>query len=304
MEFPKASTGIDPTAVLAMRDLELRARVVVDGLWSGLHRSPLHGFSVEFTEYRQYSPGDDLRYLDWKTLARSDRQYIKKFEDETNLRCHIIMDSSRSMNFTSGDYSKFKYASTLAATLAYFLLQQRDVVGLALLDSEIRNFIPARWRIGHLKRILAALDIEPMGRETQLGNALDQIASTCRKRGMLIILSDFLSQPSEWERQIGQLAAAGHDVRVIQILDPAEINLEFGKAAMWTDLESENHLYIDPQQAKHAYSERFGQHQQSVKKALESFGIRHQISTTNQPFDFALLNLLRQKPITRHGGRL
>ncbi|MCB1122986.1 MAG: DUF58 domain-containing protein, partial [Verrucomicrobiae bacterium] len=142
---------MDPKALLAIRDLELRARVVVEGLWSGLHRSPLEGFSVEFTEYRQYSPGDDLRYLDWRVLARTDREYIKKFEDETNLRCHILLDTSRSMLFGSLDYHKFDYARTLAATLAYFLLHQRDIVGLSLFDSEVRDYIPARWRPGHLR---------------------------------------------------------------------------------------------------------------------------------------------------------
>jgi len=213
--MPLPTTGIDPTAILAIRDLELRARVIVEGLWSGLHRSPQQGFSVEFTEYRQYSPGDDLRYLDWKTLGRSDRLYIKKFEDETNLRCHII----------------------------------------------------------------------------------------CRKRGMLIVVSDFLSPPSEWERQIGQLAAAGHDVRAIQLLDPAEIDLNFGKAALWSDMESDKQLYIDPREAKRHYSDRFNEHQEKVKSTLESFAIRHQITTTDQPFDFALLELMRQSPIIKRGGR-
>ncbi|MFL3659703.1 MAG: DUF58 domain-containing protein, partial [Opitutales bacterium] len=154
--MPTASnTGIDPQALLAIRDLELRARVVVEGLWSGLHRSPLQGFSVEFTEYRQYTQGDDLRYLDWKLLARTDREFIKKFEDETNLRCMILLDASRSMQFGSDGVSKAEYARTLAATFAYFLLKQRDVVGLALFDSELREYLPARWRPGQFRRLLA-----------------------------------------------------------------------------------------------------------------------------------------------------
>ena len=225
------NTGIDPKALIAIRDLELRARVVVEGLWSGMHRSPLEGFSVEFTEYRQYSPGDDLRYLDWKALARTDREYIKKFEDETNLRCHIILDTSKSMSFGSLDYNKAEYARTLAATLAYFLLHQRDVVGLSLFDSEIRKYVPPRWRPGHLRLLLSKL-------ETNLGHALEEVAMLSRKRSLMLIVSDFLTPPETWVTQLGHLTAMSHDVRAIQILDPAEISLDFGRAAHWEDMEN------------------------------------------------------------------
>ena len=168
--------GIDPQALFAIKDLELRARVVVEGLWSGLHRSPYAGFSVEFTEYRQYSPGDDLRYLDWKLLARSDRHYIKKFEDETNLRCLILVDTSRSMLFGSKGWSKAAYARTLAATFAYFLGQQRDVVGLALFDRKVHEYLPPRWKPGHIRHMMALLEREPEGRESRLSDALDEVA--------------------------------------------------------------------------------------------------------------------------------
>src|SRR5471030_523022 len=153
--------GIDPQALLAIRDLELRARVVVEGLWSGLHRSPYSGFSVEFTEYRQYSPGDDLRYLDWKVRARTDRDFIKKYEEETNLRCLVVLNTSRSMNFGSLAWSKADYARTLAATFAYFLGLQRDVVGLALFDEKVTDYVPPRWRPGHFRRLLALLERAP-----------------------------------------------------------------------------------------------------------------------------------------------
>src|ERR1035437_426980 len=135
-----ASSLIDPKALMSIRNLELRARVVVEGFWTGLHRSPYHGFSVEFTEYRQYTPGDDPRYLDWRLFARSDRFYIKKFEDETNLRCHLVVDQSRSMAFGSGGYTKADYANTLAATLAYFLSLQGDAVGLLTFDEAVRDY--------------------------------------------------------------------------------------------------------------------------------------------------------------------
>src|ERR1700742_3553689 len=137
---------VDPKALMAIRNLELRARVVVEGFWSGLHRSPYHGFSVEFTEYRQYTPGEDTRYLDWRLYARSDRYYIKKFEDETNLRCHLLVDQSRSMAYGSGGYTKSEYARTMAATLAWFLNQQGDAVGIFTFDERVRDYIPPRHR--------------------------------------------------------------------------------------------------------------------------------------------------------------
>src|SRR5271165_1227069 len=159
-------TLIAPQALMAIKDLELRARVVVEGFWHGIHRSPYHGFSVEFTEYRQYSPGDDPRYLDWRLYARSDRYYIKKFEDETNLRCHLMVDQSRSMSYGSLAYTKAQYANTLAATLAYFLSLQGDAVGLLTFDERIRDYLPARHRPGHLRHLMLALEKPPAGAAT------------------------------------------------------------------------------------------------------------------------------------------
>lgn len=294
--------GIDPAALFAIRDLELRARVIVEGLWSGLHRSPLEGFSVEFTEYRNYSPGDDLRYLDWKVLARTDQEFIKKFEDETNLRCMLLVDTSRSMTFSSGGVSKAEYARTMAATLAYFLLQQRDVVGLGLIDSELHQFLRARWRPGQFRRILSLLSGESEGRATNLDNGLSQVGRLIRKRSLIIVISDFLSPPAEWERSLGQLVAAGHDVRAIQILDSAEIDLEYGKASQWEDLETGEHLYVDPAQARAAYKESFGEHQAAIQKALEKRGVRHLIAPTNKPLDFVLIDLLKRQPLKGRVG--
>ena len=292
------NTGIDPQALFAIRDLELRARIVVEGLWSGLHRSPRQGFSVEFTEYRQYTQGDDLRYLDWKVLARTDREFIKKFEDETNLRCLLLVDASRSMQFGSGDVSKAEYARTLAATLGYFLLHQRDVVGLGLFDSELREYLPARWRPGQFRRLLALLAKESDGDATDLGKALEQAAKLNPKRSLILLLSDFLSPPDSWKRSLGQLVAAGHDVRAIQILDSAEFNLDFGKAAQWEDLETGDRLYIDPSEARSDYKASFEAHQTLVQQALEERGVKHLVAPTDKPLDFVLIDLLRSQPLT------
>ncbi|HVU38951.1 MAG TPA: DUF58 domain-containing protein [Opitutales bacterium] len=295
--------GIDPQALFAIKDLELRARVVVEGLWSGLHRSPYAGFSVEFTEYRQYSQGDDLRYLDWKLLARSDRHYIKKFEDETNLRCLLLVDTSRSMLLGSKGWTKADYARTLAATFAYFLGQQRDVVGLALFDGKVRDYLPPRWKTGHFRHMLALLERPPEGRDTNLGHALEEAANLSRKRSLILVLSDFLSPVSEWEQPLARLAAARHDVRAVQILDPAETNLDFGEAALWEDLESSRKIYVDPAQARAGYKERFEAHQAEVRAALERRGVAHQLAITNQPLDFVLLELLQANAPRRAAAR-
>src|ERR1051325_8523755 len=177
-----SSRLISPQALMAIKNLELRARIVVEGFWHGIHRSPYHGFSVEFTEYRQYSPGDDPRYLDWRLFARSDRYYIKKFEDETNLRCHFLVDNSRSMSYGSLPYTKAQYANTLAATLAYFLYLQGDAVGVLTFDEQIREYLPARHRTGHLRHVMLALEKPAAGAATDLTAPLKRIVEMVRKR--------------------------------------------------------------------------------------------------------------------------
>lgn len=180
----RASSYIDPAALMRIKNLELRAKLVVDGFLSGLHRSPYHGFSVEFTEYRQYSPGDDLRFLDWRLFARSDRFYLKRFEDETNLRCYLLVDLSRSMGFHSAalKYDKAEYAKTVAATIAYFLTLQRDAVGLITFDQAIREYVPARFRSGHLHRLMMLLEHQLAGTATNIGLPLEQVADGSQAR--------------------------------------------------------------------------------------------------------------------------
>lgn len=299
--MPARATGIDPKALLAIRDLELRARIIVEGFWSGLHRSPYHGFSVEFSEYRQYSPGDDLRYLDWKALARTDREYLKMYEDETNLRCLIMLDASRSMRFASAEHSKSEYARTLAATLSYFLLQQRDVVGLARFDSDLTDYIEARWRPRHFKRLLALLERQSDGAATDFAKALASLRRLCRKRSLIVVISDFLSDPVAWQSQLAHLSAAGHDMRAIQVLDPAESSLDFGEAAHWEDIESGHSLYVDPDTARAHYLERFQTRQEAVANAFKSLAIPHQLVATDEPLDKVLLSFV--KNVRMQGGR-
>src|SRR3989441_5765663 len=216
---PGSASLISPQALIAIKNLELRAKVVVEGFWNGLHRSPYHGFSVEFTEYRQYSPGDDLRYLDWRLYARSDRYYLKKFEDETNLRCHLLVDNSRSMGYGSLAWNKAQYANTLAATLAYFLSLQGDAVGLLTFDEQIRDYLPARHRAGHLRHLMLALEKPAGGTYTDLGAPLKRIAEMVRRRGLMVLITDLLAPIEALERNLSSLGACGHEVLLFQVLD-------------------------------------------------------------------------------------
>src|SRR5215210_3926654 len=187
------STFFDPEALMRIKSLELRAHAVVEGFWRGLHRSPYHGFSSEFTEYRQYTVGDDPRYLDWKLYARSDRYYVRKFEEETNLRCYLLADQSASMQFGSLAYTKADYVKTLAATFAYFLHKQGDAVGLMVFSDAVHDYVPARNRLGHLPKLLLMLERETSGGSTSFDAPLERIAQLVRRRGMVVLISDLLA---------------------------------------------------------------------------------------------------------------
>src|SRR3954466_8896127 len=226
---PSSSSFIDPPTLMRIRSLQLRARIVVQGFLSGLHRSPHHGFSVEFSEYRQYSPGDDPRYLDWKLYARSDRYYIKRFEEGTNLRCHLLVDLSRSMGYGSLGYTKIDYARTVAATLAYFLSMQRDAVGLVTFDQRIADYLPARYRPGHLHRLMVCLERAVAGTSTDVSRPLEQIASVVRRRGMVVLISDLLAPSNMLRTRLGYLRSQGHEVVLMRVLDPAEVDFTFDK---------------------------------------------------------------------------
>src|SRR5262245_6668514 len=255
---------IDPVALLQIASLELRARAVVEGFFAGLHRSPYHGFSVEFTEYRQYVPGDDPRRLDWRLYARSDRYFVKQYEDETNLRCHMVVDNSRSMAFGTLPHTKAEYAKTLAATLGYFLHAQRDAVGLVLVDEQIDAFIPARHRAGQFRRIVHALEHPPAGRATRLADALEQVAQRVHKRGLLVLISDFLTPLDALATRFTYLQARGHDVIAFQVLDPAELSFDFDEPTLFRDMESGREIFVEPATARAQYRERMHRHLQEL----------------------------------------
>lgn len=280
---------------MAIKNLELRARIVVEGFWHGIHRSPYHGFSVEFTEYRQYSPGDDPRYLDWRLYARTDRYYIKKFEDETNLRCYLLVDHSRSMDYGSISYNKSQYANTLAATLAYFLYLQGDAVGLLTFDERIREFIPARHRTGHLRRLMLQLEDASGGVTTDLIAPLKRIVEVVRKRSLMVFISDLLAPIESLEKNLTSLAACGHEVVLLHILDPAELTFNFEKAIMFRDVESGRDLFIDPVTARKEYLKRFAIHNDAVLAICQRLGIRYRRFGTDRPLELAMFDFLRER---------
>ncbi|WP_422927739.1 DUF58 domain-containing protein [Singulisphaera sp. PoT] len=280
---------------MRIKSLQVRAKVAVEGFLKGIHRSPFHGFSVEFTEYREYSPGDDPRYLDWKLFARSDRYCIKRFEDETNLRCSIVLDTSRSMGYGSAGYSKGEYARTAAATIAHFLSTQRDAVGLVTFEDRVVDFIPPRHRPGHMRRLMVVLEREPAGKATDLAGPLEQIAATVRKRGLIILISDLLAPTELLRSRLASLRAIGHDVIVLRILDPEEVRFEFKTPAMFLDVESGREMYVDPEAARGEYLRRFGAHATAIERACADLGIDYESLTTDQPLELVLFNLLRAR---------
>ena len=292
-----ARTMLDPKALMAIRNLELRARTVVEGFWHGIHRSPYHGFSVEFTEYRPYAQGDDPRYLDWRLVARTDRYFIKKFEDETNLRCSLLVDGSRSMTFGSGGYTKADYARTLAATLAYFLSHQGDATGLLTFDEQVREYLPARNRPGHLRHLMLALDKPAAGSSTDVATPLRRIAELIRKRSLIVLISDLLAPVEALASALGLLTASRHEVIVFQVLDPAERTFDFDQAARFLDMETGRDLFLDPSLARTDYVRRLEAHVESVRASCEGLGISHVLLDTSKPLELALFDFLKARSV-------
>ncbi|MCO6456431.1 MAG: DUF58 domain-containing protein [Pirellulaceae bacterium] len=293
---PSSTAGsaarIDPGTLMRIKNLQLRAKIVVEGFYNGLHRSPFHGFSVEFSEYRQYLPGDDLRYLDWRLYARSDRYYIKRFEDETNRRCYLLVDLSRSMGYGSLEYTKADYARTLAATFAYYLTLQRDSVGLLTFDRRVSQFHAARHRPGHLHRLLVSLERAVEGDDTDLHAPLEQISTLIRKRGLIILISDLLAATDTLQTNLGYLRSRGHEVMLLRVLDPAEVDFPFQQASTFEDLETGRHLYVDPAVARAEYRRKFDEHDQQLRTLCSELGVDYAWMRTDQPLELALFELL------------
>ncbi len=286
---------LDPAVLARLATLELKARTVVEGFLSGLHRSPFKGFSVEFAEYRQYIPGDDVSTIDWKVYARSDRYYVKKFEEETNLECRVLVDVSASMAYGGRGVTKFEYAAYLAASLAYLMNRQRDAVGLAAFDHRIVSMLAPSSRPGHLAAVLAALDSLETGDRTALSRPLHQIAESLVKRGLVIVISDLLDDPAQVIEGLKHLRYRGTDVVVFQVLDPDELAFPFESPARFTDIETGDEVSAAPDAVRGHYLQEMDGLRLRYKSELRVAGIDYCLLDTSKPLDHALMAYLHTR---------
>jgi uncharacterized protein (DUF58 family) len=283
----------DPKVLAGISNLYLRARWVVEGMLSGLHRSRAKGFSVEFEEHREYSPGDEIRRIDWKALGKFDRYFIKEYEDETNLRAHLLLDGSASMNYASDGISKFDYACTLTASLAYLILKQQDAAGLVTFSNRIESFTPPRAKRDYLTQILHALENRRPGGETNIGRILDDIAGQIRRRGLIVLVSDLLDEPADILRGLRQFRFKGNDVIVFHVLDPAELNLPFDGNILFEDLEAASlQVITDPRAIRTTYRQVVQEFIDDVRKQCHDNAIDYQLIPTATPLDRALASYL------------
>jgi uncharacterized protein (DUF58 family) len=283
---------LDPATLARLGSLDLKARAIVEGFINGLHRSPFKGFSVEFAEYRQYLPGDDLATLDWKVYARTDRHFVKKFEEETNLECHILLDVSRSMGYGSTGITKLQYASYLAAALAYLMNRQRDAVGLIAFDEDIVEMRPASARPGHLTSLLVTLERLKLGSRTNVAKPLRDLAEAIRKRGLVVLISDLLDDPDRVLEGLRHFKYRGTEVVVFQILDPAELSFPFEQAARFRDTETAAEVIAVPSAVRDQYLKAIGDLQERYRHELQLVGIDYMRLETSVPLDTGLMSYL------------
>lgn len=294
--MPQAATRfINPNVLARISSLELLSRGVVEGFIAGLHRSPYKGFSVDFMEYRPYTPGDDLQRVDWKLYARTDRTFVKEFQGETNTRLHLVLDISGSMDYTSHEITKRTYCFYLAASLAYLMIRQHDAVGLTLFDDSIRTSIPPRSSKGHLHTLLTHLEEAEPGAETAFEKPLHEIAERQHRRGFVVILSDLLSDPDALVDGLKHFRFNGHNVLVFHVLDPQEVAFEYADIVEFEDLETGERLLVEAERAGQLYRENFNQFQARLRKECALLGVDYALLTTDQPLDHALFNYLSSR---------
>jgi len=285
---------LDPEVVSRLGRLDLVARLVVEGFITGMHRSPYHGFSVEFSAHRPYMPGDSLRNLDWKAYAKTSRLYIKQFEEETNLRAYLLLDTSGSMAFrAAGAMSKFQYASSLAAALAHLLLRQRDAIGLTLFRDRLETYIAPRSVHSHLGVILRAISQAAPAADTRMAPAFRDLAERVTRRGLVILLSDLLDEPNEVLKGLKYLRHRGHEVIVFQILDPRERDLDFRQQVRFVDLEHpDQSLTTQPWHMREEYGALMERLIRTYRDGCADARIDFAQLTTSTPFDVALSRYL------------
>ena len=299
-----AATGspnrfIDPTVLTKIQNLELLARTVVEGFVQGLHKSPFLGFSVDFAEYRQYQPGDEIRRIDWNVYGRIDRLFVKLFEGETNTHVHFLLDCSGSMGYGSGAVSKMDYAKFLTASLIYFAYNQRDGVGLVTFDQEVSGHIPAGRRSGQLVTLLSAIDRAEPSKITEFRKPLDYLTEFLKRRGIVVIVSDFYDEVDKIVSSIKHLRSKGNDVIIFHILDEFELNFPFESMTEFVDLETTKKLNVIPQYLRKEYLQLIQSHVEALEREFNAIGVDYTLMNSSQPLDVGLFRYLARRSKTK-----
>ena len=296
MQYHERLKYLDPVTLARIGNLELIAKCVVEGFISGLHKSPYHGFSVEFAQYRQYMPGDDPKHIDWKVYGRTDRYYIKQFEEETNLNCYLLLDTSESMAYGSGELTKLQYASYLIASMAYFMARQRDAVGFGYFDEKLHEFLPARSSPAHLHTILLTLERIQTGKLTRLAEPLHRVAEQLTKRGLVILISDLYEDDVDAVvKALEHFRYDGHEVVVFHILDHQELEFEFERVTRFVDSETDEEIITTPQVIRESYLGHLHEFMNRYKLELSRIDIDYNTIDTATPLYYALSSYLAKR---------
>ena len=289
-------TYFQPDHLAKFANLNIVARQVVEGFVSGLHKSPHHGFSVEFSEHREYAPGDDLRHLDWIAYARTDRFYIKQYEQETNLRCYVLLDTSASMNYRfDGALTKFQYGCYLAACLAYLMARQQDTVGLVAFDEQVRLHLTPSSTPAHLDRVFTGLERLSPGRGTAMESTFHEMAERIAKRGMIVIISDLYGDPAGVLRALQHFCYKKHQLLLFHVFDQAELAFPFKRTTNFVDLETGEKLQVDPRLVREAYQKELTAFIEWWRKECSDRNIEYVVTSTSQPYDLMLLNYMAKR---------
>ena len=291
----------EPDRIAKLKNLNLLARQAVEGFISGLHRSPHKGFSVEFAEHREYTAGDDLRHLDWLAWGRTDRYYIKQYEQETNLRTHILLDVSNSMAYRySGQVTKFVYGCFMTACLAYIMCRQQDTVGVIAFDEKPRFHLPPHSTPAHLDRVFKQLEATSPGKTTRIASTFHDLANRIGKRGLVIVISDLYDEPAEVMKALQHFVYKRHQIIVFHLMDPAELEFPFKKILSFLDMETNERVQVDPRYVREGYVEEINAFVNTYRKECSERNIEYILTPTNESYDRFLLNYLaRRKAMLR-----
>ncbi|MCH2178926.1 MAG: DUF58 domain-containing protein [Mariniblastus sp.] len=284
---------LDPKTLDRIKRIDVRARLVVEGFITGQHRSPYNGFAIEFAAHREYAPGDDLRHIDWKVWSKTDRLYIKEYEEETNLKCHILLDCSKSMRYgEAAGWSKYDYSATAAASLAYLMQQQQDAVGLVTFSNQVDLNLKASSHPSHLKLIFHELQKMEPDRKTDVTEPFLALASQIRQRGMIVLFSDLFLAPEDLAKAMSQFRLRGHEVVVFHVMHNDEVEFPFDDNTLFRGMETEAQLHTEPRALRQSYLEAVERYMKQVKKICASAGVDHVLLNTSQPLDAALSSYL------------